>query len=53
MAETRGTVDELIEIITRKLRENRPTLQKSLRFGRLTWREKKPGVVEVDLELKL
>ena len=53
MAETGGNVDALIELITRKLRENRPILEKSLRFGRLTWRKKETGVTEVDLELKL
>ncbi|MBI4302285.1 MAG: hypothetical protein HY664_06745 [Chloroflexi bacterium] len=47
------TVDDLIEAITRKLSVNRPVLERSLQFGRLSWRLQKNGELEVDLEPKL
>ena len=47
------SVDGLIEAIVAKLKTNRATLEKSLGFGRLTWRQKKDGNVEIDLEPKL
>ena len=47
------TVDELIEVINRKLSGNRSVLERSLRFGRLSWRLRKNGQIEVELEPKL
>ncbi len=47
-------VDYLMEAIKRKLEANRSTLERSISFGRLSWRfNKKKGEIEVDLELKL
>ena len=46
-------VDYLIESIKRKLEANRSILERSTSFGRLGWRLKKNGEIEVDLELKL
>lgn len=45
-------VDELIQAVTRKLEANRPLLERSLHFGRLTWRVTKKGDITVNLELK-
>ena len=45
--------DELIEVISRKLKENRTVLARSLRYGRLTWRTTKEGQFEIQLEPKL
>lgn len=47
------TVDELIDVINRKLLGNRSVLERSLRFGRLSWRLRKNGQIEVELEPKL
>ena len=47
------TVDELIDIILKKLRANREILERSLHFGRLSWRTRKDGEIEVELEPKL
>ena len=48
------SVDYLIETIKRKLEANRSTLERSMSFGRLSWRlNKKNGEIEVDLEPKL
>jgi len=47
------SVDRLIDAIMEKLKANRTTLAKSLRFGRLSWRKPKDGGFEIDLELKL
>ena len=47
------TVDDLIEAITRKLEANRPVLERSLHFGRLSWRLQQNGALQVDLEPKL
>ena len=46
-------VDELINTIGKKLQANREILKKSLAYGRLVWRNKRNGEVEIDLELKL
>ena len=47
-------VDYLIDAIKRKLEANRSTLERSISFGRLSWRlNKKKGEIEVDLEPKL
>lgn len=46
-------VDELIEAVIRKLKANRSVLERSLHFGRLTWRVTKKGDIEVDLEPKI
>ena len=46
-------VDELIDTICRKLQANREILKRSLSYGRLVWRNRKNGEVEIDLELKL
>lgn len=48
-----GEVDALIETICRKLQANREILKRSLSYGRLVWRNRKNGEVEIDLELKL
>ncbi len=48
------SVDSLIEAIKLKLEANRSTLERSISFGRLSWRlNKKKGEIEVDLEPKL
>ena len=47
-------VEDLLAIIMKKLRENPEIMQKSLNYGRLTWRRKrKNGEFEVDLEPRL
>ena len=46
-------VDALIDTICRKLQANREILKRSLSYGRLVWRHKRNGEVEIDLELKL
>ncbi len=47
-------VDHLIDAITRKLQANRLILERSMTFGRLSWRfNKKASEIEVDLELKI
>ena len=45
--------DELIRLITRKLQENRQVLERSIEFGRISWRTTKDGAVEINLEPKL
>ena len=45
--------DRLIEVITKKLINNKAVIKGSLGFGRLTWRVKRNGDIEVDLEPKL
>lgn len=52
MPEQTSRVDELIRLLTRKLQDNRSMLERSLRFGRLTWR-KKNGKTEVDLDTRV
>ena len=47
------TVDELIVFITQKLLSNRSVLQQSLGYGRLSWRRRKNGQTEIELEPKL
>ena len=47
------TADDLIEAITVKLRRNHAILERSVHFGRLSWRSTKKGEIEVDLEPKL
>lgn len=46
-------VDELIRLIVEKLEANRPALEKSLHSGRLSWRTRRPGKIEVNLEPRL
>jgi hypothetical protein len=46
-------VDALIDTICRKLQANREILKRSLSYGRLVWRDKRNGEVEIDLVLKL
>lgn len=47
-------VDKLIQIISDKLQANRGVLERSLAFGRLSWRlNRKNNVIEVDLEPKI
>ncbi len=48
-----SSVDEVIDAIHKKLVANREVLIRSLAFGRLLWRKKKNGQVEIELELKL
>ena len=45
--------DELIQVITKKLINNKSVISGSLGFGRLTWRVKRNGEIEVNLEPKL
>ena len=47
------TADQLIEVIVKKLIKNKTVIGGSLGFGRLTWRVRKNGEIEVDLEPKL
>ena len=42
-------VDRLIAAITGKLHAKRSVLKDSLQYGRLTWRTKKNGIIEVRL----
>ncbi len=53
-SQTTITVDHLIEAIVKKLEANRAVLEKSLYYGRISWRlGKKDGELEVDFEPKL
>ena len=48
------TVDHLIDAIVRKLEANRTVLEKSIHYGRISWRlVKNAGEIEVELEPKL
>ncbi len=48
------TVDHLIDAIVKKLNANRTVLEKSIHYGRISWRlGRKAGEIEVDLEPKL
>jgi hypothetical protein len=59
MGDTTGTsgghrsADELTTAIVRKLEARREVLQQSLECGRLTWRRRQNGELEVKLEPKL
>ncbi len=46
-------VDQLVEAIKQKLEANRGVLLRSLDYGRLTWRKRRNGELEIDLEPKL
>jgi hypothetical protein len=48
-----AAVDRLIEAIVAKLKDKKAVLVDSLEFGRLTWRKRKRGGFEIDLEPKL
>ena len=45
-------VDDLLALIGKKLQANRGILKKSISYGRLVWRSKRNGEIEVDLELR-
>ena len=48
------TVDHLIDAIVKKLEANRTVLEKSIHYGRISWRlGRKTGKIEVDFEPKL
>ena len=53
-SQTTVTVDDLIEAIVKKLETNRAVLEKSIHYGRISWRlGRKAGDIEVDFEPKL
>ncbi len=45
--------DRIIVAIMMKLKANRSLVERSAKWGRLVWRSRKGGGVEIDLELKL
>ena len=45
--------EELTEVIASKLKMNRSILERSLDFGRVSWRRTRNGSFEVKLELKV
>ncbi len=45
--------DRIIVAIMKKLNAQRLLIAQSARWGRLVWRSRKGGEVEIDLELKL
>jgi hypothetical protein len=49
----RESADELISAIVRKLEAKRAVLQQSPDYGRLTWRRRQNGELEVNLEPEL
>ena len=52
--QTTALVDQLIEAIVKKLEANRIVLERSIQFGRISWRRSKGNdVIVVDLEPKL
>ena len=44
---------DLIDAITAKLESNSSVVEKSIAFGRLTWRRTKAGEFEIDLEPRI
>jgi len=46
-------VEQLVEAIRQKLEANRGVLARSLDYGRLTWRRRQNGELEVNLEPKI
>ena len=46
-------VDELIELINRKLKGNQPVLAQSLEYGRIQWRRDKNGQFKVKIEANI
>lgn len=51
--QSQPNVDQLFDAIASKLTANRAILEKSVHYGRLSWRMKPNGQIEVDLEPKL
>ena len=52
-SQSSSSVDELIDAIHKKLLAHPEIVGKSLPYGRIIWRTKRNGEVEIDLELKI
>ena len=51
--ETRRTATAILAAITAKMQANIEIVEKSAKYGRLTWRTTRDGQVEVELEPKV